>query len=391
MDISMNRKRIKPRSSQERMQRLKRLAVTSLIAVSSLAAMGQSQTQGHRSASGRFDLDAIRDGIIEKDLKQYISGGANYQYDTTFRQQEGFLRGTEAEKADMQKAVDRLVQVPEGKALVDSLKKWDVSLSIDSTRNRGGGAYFQAENHIFVGPHAEEAALVEVIAHEATHASQDARGLLNRENMSLEENVSLTRFIEADACAHAVLAAWQLREKDDSAVFNTFASSELYEALCNTVLEKEAGSKKALSDKEVLEAAFEGWFKDESLRGGYDWRSTLKNADIILNASPEEVRQTYDDKKDLDSILMEICVTQEGETYLQSPDKYQNHPYRGWDEMEDYSAMHLDFLDRRVDKIQAMENQTEDKKLKEYTPPEKEQKSLTPSDIMKRNQLNKTR
>lgn len=357
--------------ARQRNRKLRRLALyagLAYVAVSKVldyqqAQIAEKESQSlnqHMRENGLFI--PLPDSLVEKNLTDAFSGDNDpFQPDTTYRQYDGFLRGDARDQRKMKKVTDRMSKSDEGKALIDSLKKWGVSLSLDSLGPYGGLYEGKDVKHIWLNEAQFTADMVSTAAHEGTHARQDHIGKqTSHANMSLQESMALTRFYEADACAHAALVAWQLKEKGDPNVFTMYQSSPLYGHICSAI-KKESRKNffRPLSDKEVLQTAFEAWFENAALRDGYDKQSMFMNAKAVLMQSDSAVRAHYTDTTDFAKRIQGLCVeTSSGKPYLDDIDKYMepNSIYMG--QRDPYmTAGCVDFLSRRVDSIQNMSKQ----------------------------------
>lgn len=345
-------------TQENRFQKPNRLKYMAFSAAMTLSAVGE-KLSGQSS-----EMDSLQNVIelgkaTDKDIEKYLTGTLDTYYANEIdgpefeRDRIGLAQGTDAEVAFIDSLMTRLSKAPEGKALIDSLEHWDAGLFLDSTLQQTQGYYMTADEPVIaLNPDGAAARLVSTLAHEAAHARQDQNELLYKSNMSVEESLLLGRFVEADACAHAVLAAWQLKELDDTAIFEIYAASPTYGKMCQSVAELQAESDEPLTDKEVLQTAFEGWFINKDIAAHYDCVSVMGNAYQILKNTPEDVRADYTDVTDMNQYLKSLCITKEGECYLDYPKKFIDPVTTYARPVDNKVARHcLDYLSRRVDSV----------------------------------------
>lgn len=291
------------------------------------------------------------DSLLEAKLLDKLAARAakSVKSDMRFQQDTGFIRGTQHEEKEIAGIVARLAKAPEGRFLIANAKKWETSIAYDSLMQGASGSYTAYHNHVRLNPDYSAAKLVSTLAHELTHNCQAKTGTLTTRKMSFEEGMIARRFYEADASSHAVLAAWQLRERGDSAVFDIFKESHNYGPMCRSVEGRAGVSEMPLTDKQVLQAAFTAWFVKDGPRNHYDKVSILDHASTILKGSDETLEKRYDDRIDLSGMVRKMCVTKEGECYLPSVNMYLNDKNLFGGNFDPNKQPYIDFLARRLD------------------------------------------
>lgn len=310
--------------------------------------------------------EGFRDGFAESDAEPA-------SFDSTYKKYKGLYRDTPGDKKSLEEIGARLSKSAEGKALLDSMSQWGVSMSLSDLGDDYDGLWGGKDSeHIWLSQDVESAALVSILAHEASHARQDRDDLTSHENMSLDESMALTRFYEADACAHAVLAAYQLQENGDSTAFELYKDTPMYGHIAQAV--EEAADKqidnKPLDDKTVLRTAFEAWFEDKELRDSYDLGTLTNNAHVILMQTQKATQAHFTDKTDFAERIQRLCVTTDGNVpYLDNPEKYlqKNSIYMGQFDPK-VVGPGVNFLSKRLDDIQKPQTRLA---LKEVTPDKK--------------------
>lgn len=343
---------------KQKLKRLKYLAVSAALTMAGAAKVfaQKPDSDGYVTVKHKPLELTLSDEALDRFLRVHTQEPYHdsdsqpaYKTDTTF------LQGTETDKAYLNAIMTRLSKVPEGKALIDSLRAWDVSTSFDPKLLSASGGYLYEDKHMLLSPYFTMPKMIATLAHEGAHARQDKNGLLDHDNMSLEERLLAVRFLEADATAHAVLAAWQLHEQGDTAVFDLFAESPLYGPSCKQVETRAAEKDSLLSDGDVLKAAFDGWFEKQALRETYDHTAMIQNARRIYNEPSAKIYDDYKDTRDLEPFLEKLCVTRKGQPYIEAPDKILKEPFYTGGLDKQLTAPCVDYLSRRLKKIMRKE------------------------------------
>jgi hypothetical protein len=193
---------------------------------------------------------------------------------------------SEAEQA-MARLRDRLATSPLGQALFNDLRNSDATFCADADAEMSSAeetetlASYSPGLQAVLLRHAEgeDARQVLLAAHEARHAWQDDRSLLDyRQYLSLRSHMTKVFMTEADASSFAVALAWQLKQQGDDSVWKAAMDEPVFRPLAVS-FENKIESLRALGGDDLansseglrsaMNASFRTWMDDPAIRAAY--------------------------------------------------------------------------------------------------------------------------
>ena len=166
--------------------------------------------------------------------------------------------------------IDRIAkQSPAGKALLEEAAKHCSLCLSDELPDDRLGAADREEGVIYLNMNKSDEALITTLLHEARHACQFANGCASfgKNVLTVKSQLMHDRAMEADADAAAGVIAFEMAEKGDKVVFETFAKKRPETA---KAIVGHAAKDPASSSNDLTEAAFKGWYDSEAMKSAYE-------------------------------------------------------------------------------------------------------------------------
>lgn len=211
------------------------------------------------------------------------------------------------ENLRVNRALDTLSSIPEGKALVDQARAASVSIGLDANPYaRGGrfsgdnsvreGSYIRTPRDIVTHGYSTHGVVVQQMAHELRHAAQAGADRITGFNdrvLSPVEAIWHNRFIEADAEATAVDIAWKLKQAGKPDAWNAMSKGNASFPGVAAAYEKIAlTDPHAQINGQAKRAAFDAWFSSA-------WKNGVKVSDVYN----KQAIDTYPDAEDVKKMV----------------------------------------------------------------------------------------
>ncbi|MGD9638932.1 MAG: DUF6782 family putative metallopeptidase [Alphaproteobacteria bacterium] len=174
------------------------------------------------------------------------------------------LEGTREEQIRAAKALDVLMQSAMGRELVEQAGRIGYKVHITPLEGAGGFCVPRTKT-VQVNSNARPERDILVLAHELRHAWQNNNHLFS--NYAVDDLKAIhikNRAMEADANAVSALVVHQLKVKGYTKVFEDSAKSD------SCVRNFSDAFNKTKSEEKAMQAAFTGWYKNESTKDFYD-------------------------------------------------------------------------------------------------------------------------
>lgn len=185
------------------------------------------------------------------------------------------------EKMRINRALEDISSIPEGKALVDQARANGIPIELD-TRPYARGGVHSGENSILNGQmirtskgiglqgYATHGTIVSMLTHELRHAQQTHKNVItgfDDKILSPVESIWHNRFIEADAEATATDIAWKLKESGKPDSWKALKKKANYTGITDAYEKAATENPSAVSSGHAKRAAFDEWFSASTKYG----------------------------------------------------------------------------------------------------------------------------
>lgn len=199
------------------------------------------------------------------------------------------------EKMRVNRALEDISSIPEGKALVDQSRANGIPIELNTHPYARGGAHIRhsrilhgemvdISQGIKVQGYATHGTIVSMLAHELRHAQQTQENVITGFDDKIippVESIWYNRFTEADAEATATDIAWKLKESGKPDAWKAL-KKESFAVGISAAYEKTATENpSAVSSGHAKRAAFDEWFSAHTKSG--DKVADIYNAQAIRN------------------------------------------------------------------------------------------------------------
>ncbi len=236
------------------------------------------------------------------------------------------IEGTDREKSKLARAVKLVMKSkPYGQHAIAMLKKHDYTLVLTSAEKLQGLCDHDKKT-VYLGANFDDERLAFTLVHEAAHAEQYSKYTPNAfGHNNLKSEIMVTRILEADADAKAMMYAYDMKERGDNSIYEKMAkdSPEIAYAFEESISNKPEN----LHNGKALEAAFDAWFDNDAYKFSYEKSYYVKELTNITENEQEDCHD-FDNNINPAEIVSKICTSHDGKMYFsKNPSALNNDKY----------------------------------------------------------------
>lgn len=222
-----------------------------------------------------------------------------------------------AEKTDsasfarLQNLVNTATKSKTGREVLKCISDQNTVLTMGDA-GRGTIGYFTPDgNMICLNEMFDDATLQSCLVHEGKHSVQSfSLGRSLEYTNTFLTNTVISRVMEADAVATQTKFSYEMAQRGDSAAWKSLR--EEHKGITET-FEKNA-KKHGVDKKKTMRETMLAWYKDKEYAGLYDQSMIQFHRNITLNATKDQIQDSFKDGIDTDVLIRSVCKLG-GKTY----------------------------------------------------------------------------